>query len=326
MHRKQRPRSHKVGGALISALFITALAAMLATALAVEQGMLIHETSLIVRADQGYLDLQGAQIAAKNIILNYASQWISKTPPSSIVPLKTILPLNKIDNMEISGVIENEQGKFNLNDLQYSQNQPRFVTLLTSLDGSVSVAEADNIAKAVTAWITSGSQDDYYLSLHPPYRSSKTQLVSVSELLLINGVTPEIYAALKPYVTALPEATAPIATPAASPQMPAPTLGTQVDVNAVSLPVLLALSPTINNTQAQHILACRQQYRGFASEQAFATDCGVQLKNITVNGHFFLVRISGVYGKRVLQLNSLMVTQTEKNNTLKVVTVWQSFE
>jgi len=103
-------------------------------------------------------------------------------------------------------------------------------------------------------------------------------------------------------------------------------LGTPIDINAVSILVLSALDSSLNPAQAQDIIACRERYRSFSSTQAFTTDCAASLTNITVQSQYFLVRVTAVYEKHVLQLNSLMVTQPEKNNTLKVITVWQSFE
>ena len=68
-------QQHHNGGALISALFITAVAAMLATALAVSQRFLIHEEQMITRADHLYLQLQGEQALASEVIINYELQW-----------------------------------------------------------------------------------------------------------------------------------------------------------------------------------------------------------------------------------------------------------
>ena len=69
MHKQiQHCRNH--GGALISALFITALAVVLATALAVQQRLMIHEGNLVMHADQNYLNLQSMQLIAKNNWIN----------------------------------------------------------------------------------------------------------------------------------------------------------------------------------------------------------------------------------------------------------------
>ncbi len=106
-----------------------------------------------------------------------------------------------------------EQGKFNLNDLAYSANQPQFVALLRGLMPQMPVQKAYEIAKAITTWLTNNSEDAYYLTLHPPYRAPQDKMADISELQLVAGVTPEIYLALAPYVTALPIQTAAQAAP-----------------------------------------------------------------------------------------------------------------
>ena len=47
-------------------------------------------------------------------------------------------------------------------------------------------------------------EDDQYTSRQPPYRPGNFWFTSTSELLAIDGYTPEIYASLRPHVSALP--------------------------------------------------------------------------------------------------------------------------
>src|SRR3989338_8579856 len=97
MQYRNRQHYHK-GGALISALFITAIAAIIAVALAVQQHVLIHEGELILNADQSYLNLQGMQIVAENAVEKYVLQWTNiKNLPAQLIPLKNKLPTIKIN-------------------------------------------------------------------------------------------------------------------------------------------------------------------------------------------------------------------------------------
>ena len=59
-------------------------------------------------------------------------------------------------------------------------------------------------------------------------------MMSISELRLVKGVTPEIYASLAPYLTALPKAT-------------------PINVNSASPEILQAFSPTLSATSAKVI-------------------------------------------------------------------------
>jgi general secretion pathway protein K len=60
--------------------------------------------------------------------------------------------------------------------------------------------------------------------LDPPYRAANQLLKSPDELLAIKGVTPAIYEALRPYVTALP------------------TTSAKINLNTAPLPVLESIA------------------------------------------------------------------------------------
>ena len=98
--------------------------------------------------------------------------------------------------MTLTGTIEDEEGKFNINDLIYTANQPRFVALLQAVVQGISTQKSETIAKAITVWVSNGSQNPYYLSLHPPYCAPQNEMANISELRLVNGITPTIFSAL----------------------------------------------------------------------------------------------------------------------------------
>lgn len=49
-----------------------------------------------------------------------------------------------------------------------------------------------------------GAEDDYYVTLTPAYRSANAPMASVSELRAVAHMTPDIYRALRPWVTVWP--------------------------------------------------------------------------------------------------------------------------
>lgn len=322
---------HHSGGALISALFITAIAAMLATALAVSQRFLIHEEQLITRSDQLYLQLQGEQALASQMIKNYVMQWSGlQNVNAQFMPLKNTLPETQADGATLSGIVEEAQGKYNINNLVYSANQPGFVALLQALVPTISKDAAFNIAKSITAWETTGSQDPYYLSLNPAYRSSKNEMVTISELRLIAGVTPEIYSAIAPFITALP-----VPKPAETPTATQPTaqtfVGMPININSASAVALVAVNPTLTMAQAQALIICRNRYGGFTALPQFVSACvqtnGIaSLVGVVTQSQYFLIKTQAERGDQVVSLNSLMVTRMGKNNKLNLVMVWQAFE
>ncbi|HEX4693966.1 type II secretion system minor pseudopilin GspK [Sphingomonas sp.] len=106
---------------------------------------------------------------------------------------------------------------FNLNSLvvrtgadSYAVRMPgvlQFARLMRLLG----VAGGDTIAAATADWIDSdgdpiagGAEDAAYSGFQPVYRPANTLMADVSELRAVVGVTPQIYAALRPYVCALP--------------------------------------------------------------------------------------------------------------------------
>lgn len=323
MHLHKR-RNHK-GGALISALFITALAAIIATALAVDEALLIREGRLAMNSDQAYLVLQNAGDFAQKAIEAYVLQWPIGTqappPMAQMNPLESPLKTLEI-GLVVSTTLVSAQGKFNINDLAYVSNQPNFVALIQAIIPTVQQAQAMALAQAITAWIMTGADDPYYATLRPAYRSPKNQLTDISELRLVHGITPQIYAALAPHVTALP-----IVMPT-----PASTQGqlTQIDVNAATAPALIAANPGLNMTQAQSIVDCRQSYRAFQTVQDFTAHCVVpsgvsSLQQVTTQTNYYFVHAETSANHTILWMDSLLMTEVGKDNKLKIIKIWQTF-
>ena len=70
---------------------------------------------------------------------------------------------------------------------------------------------ADAIGAAASDWIDTdatplpgGAEDETYRGRQPAYRAANTLFTDVSELRAVAGVTPELYATLRPWVCALP--------------------------------------------------------------------------------------------------------------------------
>lgn len=72
---------------------------------------------------------------------------------------------------------------------------------------------AERIAAATADWIDSdqdqqggGAEDPVYLARAIPYRTGGTLMADPSELRAVDGVTPDIYARLRPWICTLPKA------------------------------------------------------------------------------------------------------------------------
>lgn len=103
-----------------------------------------------------------------------------------------------------------EQRKINLNGLSL-QNVNVFINFLELLD--VDPESAQQIAFAVIDWVDTndqpsdpvrGVEDEYYSTQVPAYHCKNMPIESLPELLLIRGITKELYAKMVNYVTIYP--------------------------------------------------------------------------------------------------------------------------
>ncbi len=105
-------------------------------------------------------------------------------------------------------VAELEPGVYRSNPAARAQ----FAALMRLID--VDGQSAETIAASASDWIDtdqdqqqSGAEDPTYLGRETPYRTAGTLMSDPSELRAVNGMTPDIYARLKPWVCTLPRAT-----------------------------------------------------------------------------------------------------------------------
>ncbi|MEG3166702.1 type II secretion system minor pseudopilin GspK [Sphingomonas sp. LB3N6] len=87
--------------------------------------------------------------------------------------------------------------------------RPQFVRLMRLLDVPVQVAE--QVAAGTADWIDTdqdqqqmGAEDGAYLGRETPYRTAGTLMTDPSELRAVLGMTPDIYARLRPWICTLP--------------------------------------------------------------------------------------------------------------------------
>jgi general secretion pathway protein K len=95
---------------------------------------------------------------------------------------------------QVSYSIEDESGKININ----SASRETLVELLRTT--GVDTAERDMIADSILDWIDpddehylNGAETDYYSSLSHPYKAKNGPVDTIEELLLVRGMTPEIF-------------------------------------------------------------------------------------------------------------------------------------
>ncbi len=208
-HRKQQ------GVALITALLVVSIAVILATALVDRLHFDIRRTENIIHNEQAYIYAQSLEsfllIALK---LDKENNDYDSNDQLELANTYLAAP---VEGGEVTGRVEDLQGLFNLNNLSktinangYQRELERFGRLLTVLGIN------PNLGNAVVDWLDAdaetsmpdGAEDDYYYGLQPAYRAANTLMSSPSELRLVKGFhEDEIFEALLPFITTLPEAT-----------------------------------------------------------------------------------------------------------------------
>ena len=206
MKRRQR------GFAIVLAMGVVALAAIAATAIVVPQSAWSHRAELTANHVQAQAVLQAGADWARALLSDdrrtgsvdhLGEPWALRLPPL------------RVENGELSGQIEDQQGLFNLNNLvtqgQVSLAQlARFRRLLAILNLPWELGDA------LVDWIDEdgepqpryGAEDAYYLESKLGYLAANRPLTDVEELALVRGFDDNVRARLRPFVSALPRATA----------------------------------------------------------------------------------------------------------------------
>ena len=207
-----------------------------------------------------------------------------------------------VNEGEVTLMIIDDQGRFNLNLLsgkQYESQLKMLERLLVAhnLDAS--------LASRIRDWIDedqeplpSGAEDTTYLSLESPYRTSDSQLVSVSELNLLQLLAPEDYRKILPLVSVLPESVG-------------------INMNTVSAGVLQALGERISESDATGFVDSRSK-EGFKEKKEIAGHLSLrgklspQVMNIlTLNSHYFSAYIQVHYRDMTYSLQSRLARNDE---------------
>ena len=272
------------GVAVVMALSVVALAAIAVTAMMTTQSTWLRESELEVDHAQAEVLIQAGVDWARAVLsddrrLNNVDHlkepWTLRLPPMPV------------DNGELAGYIEDQQGTFNLNNLvsggKISVVQlERFRRLLSilGLPPALAYSLADWIDADSDPQLNAGAEDEYYLSLPSPYLAANRPLTDVAELALVRGFSEEVRARLSPFVSALPANTA-------------------VNVNTASPEVLSAIIDGLDLDAARALVAQRERayFRDYADFSS-RLPRGVESTNsdLRVSSNYFVARVRVTIG------------------------------
>lgn len=265
------------GGALLTALFIMTLVAIVATAMSSRLQVDIYRTRLIINHDKLYLASQAVTFWAMSELGDVKKKFSAVDAEGMV----SFYPRNMgsiYPSVTLSGGIYDLQGRFNLNNLTNKKYILGFINFVSATGAQMTAAEKMNLALAINNWVSPyelGVGEDnflsYYLHQKPPYHPSRQFMISSSELRLVKDVSPKIFAALQPYMTALPDLTA-------------------ININTASKQVLMSLNNTMNEQKVDELIELRGK-NGFKSIEKASNllkKLNVSNDQITLESAYFL--------------------------------------
>jgi len=230
------------GVAIVLALGVVALAAIAAAAILASQSIWSRQAELGAEHTQAQAIVQAG--------IDWGRALLSDDRRLSSVdhlgePWALRLPPVPVDNGELAGQIDEQQGLFNLNNLvRNGKASPAHVAQFQRLLEILALPDA--LAASLADWLDAdgepqpqdGAESGYYQGLQPPYLAANRPLGDVAELALVRGFDEAVRTRLRPFVTALPRFT-------------------PVNVNTASPEVLAAVVSNLDLDQARALTAQR---------------------------------------------------------------------
>ncbi len=296
------------GVVIVVALFIVALVAVMAYSMIARLERDTYRTTLILRnAEAEYIAQASVDWARDALKNNYAA----KDPNRVVDKIPIMSPVMKENGFTVVSTITDMQARYNLNNLT-GDNKDDFVRMLIGLLPKLPKKQATDIVDAIINWINPGSNNDamakYYLNLPVPYRVRHAPMFNASELRLVKGVTPQIFAALQPYITALPR-------------------GATLNVQTMPAAVMLTLSPSMTLAAGKTVEVMRQKNPPVTKDAFLKIDVIHNHKidggKLTDMSEYFLVETKVTIEKQPLLIYTLL-KRTIKDKKAEVEIVWQS--
>lgn len=268
------------GLALLMAMLIVVIATTIAVSIIHEEKFTIRKTAHIQMMDRAALYAFGLE--------DWAQIYLKEDREESKVDSldeywATGIPGLPIEGGYLTGYVEDEQARINLNSLVASEIAlKRFQRLCDNLevDKQFIPALLDWLDADFDIRYPDGMEENY-----EDYRVANREMADISELMLVHNVTPEIYEKLQPYITVLPgEST--------------------LNVNTISEAVFLSLGPDLDVTE----FTKQREDEAFESVEGFIErlQIPVETEGLSVDTRFFRTHGQVVQGEQSYQLTSLI--------------------
>jgi general secretion pathway protein K len=258
----KRIRKNERGIALFFVLWVVALLTVIAGEFCYAIRTEVNITRNFKEETQTYyIAVSGIYWAIGELVVNESvSPKVNAAPDGKEVQedirgrINTDIPAIPFGDGQFKVERENESGKVNLNmagdallKMMLNHFEIGDANKNIIVDSIMDWRDEDNLHRI------NGAEDDYYLSLPKPYKCKNGDFTSIEELLLVRGVTPEIfYGGLKDMVSVYRDKQT-----EGDNQRIAESDYDRININAASLPMLRAL-PRMTEDVVQAIM----KYRG----------------------------------------------------------------
>lgn len=304
--------SSQRGVALITVMVVVAIVAGVSASVLSSHYLDIRRAENVLHGNQGISLLLALETWSRQVLLDDEED---NDVDHAGEPWAQTLPPIDADGGVVSGRILDQQGLFNLNNLINADGgvdavaQVAFLRLLELIED---MEGAEAIADAVIDWLDrdqepvglGGREDLDYAVLDPSYRTRGGEMVSPSELLLVEGISYEDWIRLRPFVTALPKREGQ-PTPLNVNMAPAEVIAA---VAGVDLSVATEIVSDVEKEPFEQIDEFKQRVQGNQSaDETTATD----FERFTTRSSFFLVESRSRFSDVALGM-SHVIERTEE--------------
>lgn len=226
------------GIALITILVMVALATILAATIAKRQANTAENTAYLMRQNQSLLYAKSAEAFFSELLVDDANNAgaVDYLQENWAKPM----PAFPVEDGFVSGTLQDESGKFNLNSLVNDEGVPNPQAKLWFERLLLRVGLPEKLSEAVIDWQdaddeisgTMGAENSYYQGLPQGYLAANSKFHNVEELKLVRGFEDQKYLQIVDYVSALPASDSKVNVNTA-PAMLLASLDPKLDINAV---------------------------------------------------------------------------------------------
>lgn len=283
------------GVALVVVLLIFALASLIAIQMSSRLQIDVQRTTNLLALDKGAVYARGAEAYAMALLPD-----VLKNNPQARTSTQQDLPPFPVEEGVLQVSIEDLSGRFNLNWLTLGEsndpNSPYIAAFRRFLVAfNVNDAEALDVAVATADWLdedeestgVAGAESQFYLSLTPPYRTGNQTFKDVTELMLVRGMTPALFARIKPFICALPPES-------------------KLNLNTAAQAVLLSLGDKVNQDQISRLESERKAQPLEKTPSYLEIDTASVGKNMVFSSDYFLLRTEADILGHLSALNSVV--------------------